>query len=215
MNKQLRSSRFESITHSVSLRSTTLNPLAQRTAILVLRKITSCASEKVNSLYNLNHSVLYFLRLGKRLPEGFGLSLILSITGSTAWNTLSPFFRYMNLSHHNEPQKKRKTYPLFFHVNDESPVMEYADAEEMNISGIDLLRRLWCMYISSCGDQCFKMISEEHLERKGGVKDPLELKGQNNTLSANTRNNPNSSSTAHWVTFFKWRTRLIAENRFL
>ena len=69
---------------SVSLRSMILNPLAQRTAILVLRKITSCASGKVNSLYGLNHSVLFLLRLGKSPPEGFGLSLILSITGSTA-----------------------------------------------------------------------------------------------------------------------------------
>ena len=199
-------------THSA--RSIILNPLVQRTAILVLRKITSCASGKVNSLYNLNHSVLFLLRLSKRPPEGFGLSLILSITGSTAWSTLSPFCKCINLSHHNKSFNKKWTYSFLFHIDNESPAMKYTNAEEVDILGIDLLRYLRCMYTTSCcGNQCFKMISEEHLE-SNEVKIP-GVERNSNTLSANTRNSPNSSRTAHWVTFFKWRTRVIAVNWFL
>ena len=44
--------------------------------------------------------------------------------------------------------------------------MKYTNAEEVDILGIDLLRYLRCMYTASCcGNQCFKMISEEHLEK--------------------------------------------------
>ena len=49
--------------------------------------------------------------------------------------------------------------------------MKYADAKEVDILGIDLLRNLRCMYIASCRrNQCFKMISVEHLESKIGLK---------------------------------------------
>lgn len=49
--------------------------------------------------------------------------------------------------------------------------MKYADAKEVDILGTDLLRYLRCMYIASCcGNQCFKMISEEYLESKVGLK---------------------------------------------
>ena len=75
--------------------------------------------------------------------------------------------------------------------------MKYADAEEVDILGIDLLRNLRCMYIASCRrNQCFKMISVEHLESKIGLK-AAGIGWNSNTLSANTRNNPNSSKTAH------------------
>jgi hypothetical protein len=92
--------------------------------------------------------------------------LILSITGSTAWSTLSPFFRHTNLSHQNKSLKKRWTYSFLFHVDDESPIMKYANAEKMDIPGIDLLRCLRCLYIASCRNQCFKMISIKYLENK-------------------------------------------------
>ena len=93
--------------------------------------------------------------------------------------------------------------------------MKYTNAEEVDIPGINLLRYLRCMYSASCcRNQCLKMISEEHLESKVGLK-ITGIESDSNTLSANTRNSPNSSRTAHWVTFFKWRTRVIAENWFL
>jgi hypothetical protein len=81
--------------------------------------------------------------------------------------------------------------------------MKYADAEEVDILGIDLLRCLRYIYIASCcRNQCFKMISVEYLESRVGLK-IAGIEWNSNTLSANTRNNPNSSRTAHWVTFFK------------
>ena len=43
--------------------------------------------------------------------------------------------------------------------------MKYADTEEMDISGIDFLRCLRCMYIAGyCRNQRFKMISVEDLK---------------------------------------------------
>lgn len=48
--------------------------------------------------------------------------------------------------------------------------MMYADVEELDILGIDLLRCLRCRYSASCGNQCLKMISVEHLESKMGLK---------------------------------------------
>jgi hypothetical protein len=67
--------------------------------------------------------------------------------------------------------KKSGTYSFLFHIDDKSPAMKYADAKEVDILGTDLLRYLRCMYIASCcGNQCFKMISEEYLESKVGLK---------------------------------------------